>query len=348
MQSVTIYRWKFKVWCIFFILLQVLTLGLLMFPATVLPWISISSAHSKVYKADTLDHTYSSDDYFDPSSFTGNLLFCISGCSNSYSQESTDWCSIYNYYNNPESPNENISNYNSLCKMFANLDSAGSLYSIFLSGAIIGIFFSTCTLCNNYNKKCCLCLNYCCPIFTLISLFVAFTGWSGLSLVSYTEKCNNFPTNGSIPQVCALAGGKTTIGVLIILFCFTVFYISFLCKVIKKAYRNPQRNNRNSGQDLVVAVELPANVVDQNLPSVPAFGIPDIYQFGYFSQDLPYAKPEIISSNKQEIYLPPSANNYKRNFLRNGLDQTEKENKNVCVHEEKESFDKINEEKDKE
>ena len=328
MHQVLVGRWRFKNWCICFLFSQLIVAALLIYPAAGLFWLSSSSPSGKIFKIDTPVYTFSDSDYFDPDSFQGTLVHCSSGCKYSYSTEQSQWCSIYNtYYTYPMSPS--VASYRSLCSLFTALSSAAAMYSVFLAGSVTGVAMWACLLCNSHTQRCCFKLNYCCPVCTVVTYLIAFVSWNLITIASYQGNCRQFPSDGSLPQVCANAGPKVSIAIVIVISIFSIVFLVVFCMATRKLRGGAGNNNRNRNpvhENVQARPSLPREnshldiVYSQRYGSIDQFNpwsldsmyrvqnnIPNIEDLTPGNMiNLPYAVPEMyVLPNNENVYIPP-------------------------------------------
>ncbi|OMJ69870.1 hypothetical protein SteCoe_32283 [Stentor coeruleus] len=176
---------------------------------------------------------------FNGKDFKGSINSCHEGCEFSYISEASDWCSIYNDFDD-EHKDEDYEKYNqakSLCLMFYSLYAGSSSFFVFEILSIIAIIFWLSSMMCILRKLNCFWLTYCCSVCGCFCHYIGILLWFGFTKSGFKDKCNDFPKNGTIPHVCAKEGPGLAVAVMIVFPIVTIFYIIIACI----AY--PKRNN---------------------------------------------------------------------------------------------------------
>jgi hypothetical protein len=163
------------------------------------------------------------------STFEGGLLEYSELEDDNYEDSKDDYCDIYDLLKETYGPDDLeyilVDRADSLCKMFKGLDKAGKIFIGIESGAGFSIILWIFMMILYWAKGTGLSLAYLFAAISLICHVVAIAVFLALTNTKFGS-CDDFPTNGDLPELCAEVGPSIAIAVLAGLgFCTLLFFI---------------------------------------------------------------------------------------------------------------------------
>jgi hypothetical protein len=196
-SQIKIGKFQIEIWWTIFFFFQLSLIGFMIATLLVYPWITLHGPNGK--------------------SFNGGLYKCVEGCDFSYSELEKTFCTPLFV------ELENV--YHSLCLLFKTLQRAYVIYLVFEILSIIGVFFWVIFMLLCLKKIKFIRTTYFFSVCAFVCHFIAMSGWLGTVQADFAGHCNDFPNDGSQPMVCADAGPKLGIFVLIFMAVGVITYI---------------------------------------------------------------------------------------------------------------------------
>ena len=313
-----VYKVSIKCWIIFFVICQIILVGLMALSLSILDWVETDFDTSFTYITD--------DDkdqaYFEASSFEGKFVYCGEGCGvpardAGYGIVTVSICNYYDDYEDYSTSNSYTAEYSdsikSICKMFKHLLKAAQfkmLLDVASFVCIVAWFFSM--LCMRH-KNCCYYFTF---ISSLCSCSAFFTGsiiWFAFSTATFND-CSEKPTNGELPKICATTGPILMV-LKMILFAILVLCYFFVAYKAKKSQKKRNSSNQNVNLPVLHGNNHPLPALhgnnhplpalhgnNQNYNNQPVLGPPG-NNLNYINQPV----PGLAGNNQNNSFFPNAA-----------------------------------------
>jgi hypothetical protein len=139
--------------------------------------------------------------------FAGRFDRCRIGCGSTYRQEASEWCDIYNEIkSNTEYSNVNCTELyssQSLCSLFSTLNKGFIVYLILeLLAALTAIVWIIVTI-QFIRFRRFMIIGFLLGALAVIFHYGAMISWIEITDANFNYTCDIFPTDGSLPVVCA-------------------------------------------------------------------------------------------------------------------------------------------------
>ena len=209
---------SFRSWWIIFLVINKLIIGGMIASLTVESWVTCELGSGQ-------------------KDFEGGLTQAYEPNDDSYKKNKDDICDQYDLtkeaYDESLGTSKIVMNQlNSLCKMFKQLDTAGLIYIILDSAAAFTVFLWSGSMILYWAKGKGIIASFITAPLSLILHLAAIGVFMGTSNTLFGD-CEDFPTNGNAPRLCAGVGPAISIAVLILLIIEMIAYIIVACKMYK-------------------------------------------------------------------------------------------------------------------
>lgn len=209
---------SFRGWWVIFLVINKLIIGGMIASLTVESWVTCELGSGQKDFEGCLTKAYEPND-------------------DSYTKNKDDICDQYDltkeaYVENSGTSKIVLNQLNSLCKMFKHLDTAGLIYIVLDSAAAFTVALWSGAMVLYWVKGKGIIASFITAPLSLILHFVAIGVFMGTSNTLFGT-CDDFPTNGDAPRLCAGVGPAISIAVLILLIIEMIAYLIVACKIYK-------------------------------------------------------------------------------------------------------------------